>query len=414
MNQTHRLSRSVPDLGSDGCDVNNQSVIATDQAKRGSALRFVLSIGIVSLFADFTYEGGRSIVGPYLALLGGTPVIVGLVAGLGEFLGYAVRLAAGRYVDRHRGHWKLMGAGYTLNLLAVPALAVTPALWPASVMVFLERIGKGVRNPAKDALLSRAGRELGHGYAFGLHEFLDQLGAIIGPLVVAAAVVYSGYRLGFAVLIAPALLALLFLWRARGLEPEPATEHQTIEPIRFGWRYYLYLAFAVVTVLGFSHFILVSYHLALTHRIMPALIPVLFAVAMASDGLASVVVGRFFDWYGLKVLYALPLLTLPSLPLLFLTVTPLWIWIGAVLWGAALGVQESTVRAAVATLTPEALRGTAYGLFDTVFGASWFVGSVILGALYGLGPIWLVIAAIILQLAALPLLAMLNYRHTAT
>jgi MFS family permease len=379
---------------------------------RNRALRFVVSIGVVSLFADLTYEGGRSIMGPYLAMLGATPVMVGLVAGLGEFLGYAVRLASGRFVDRHRAHWTVMGAGYTLNLLSVPALAITPALWPASFMIFLERIGKGVRNPAKDALLSRAGRELGHGYAFGLHEFLDQLGALIGPLVVAGAVAWSGYRLGFAILVVPALIALFFLWRARGLEPDAAPVKQTAQ-LRFDRRYYHYLAFAAVTVLGFSHFMLVSFHLALTHRLAPALIPVLFAVAMATDGVAALVCGRIFDRYGLRVLYALPLLTLPTLPLLFLTVNPLWIWIGAVLWGAALGVQESTVKAGVAALTPEARRATAYGLFDIVFGASWFVGSLLLGALYGLGAVWLVTAAVILQLAALPLLATLRPERAA-
>lgn len=389
------------------------TAVGTDEARR-QALRFVISIGIVSLFADFVYEGGRSIVGPYLALLGGTPVIVGLVAGLGEFLGYAVRLASGRFVDRTHRNWQVMGAGYTINLLAVPALALVPVLWPANALVFLERIGKGLRNPAKDALLSRAGRELGHGHAFGLHELLDQIGAIIGPLVVAGALTSSGhwlgltgYRLGFAILIVPAMLALFFLWHARGLEPL-AAESRPWKRARFDRRYYLYLAFAVVTVMGFSHFILVSYHLALTQRLTAALIPVLFAVAMAADGLAAIVTGHFYDRYGLKVLYALPLLTLPTLPLLFLSVHPLWIWIGAVLWGAALGVQESTMRAGVATLTPEALRGTAYGLFDAVFGSGWFVGSVILGALYALGPVWLVAAAMLLQVATLPLLALVT------
>lgn len=398
----------------------NQNAGVTQSDTRTRALRFVLGIGIVSMFADFTYEGGRGIVGPYLAVLGAGPVFVGVVAGLGEFLGYAVRLLSGRFVDRTRRNWQVMGAGYTLNLLAVPALALAPLAWIAGLLVFLERIGKGLRNPAKDALLSRAGRELGHGYAFGLHEFLDQLGAVAGPLLVAGVIALSarhgltsptaGYRVAFAVLVIPALLALFFLWRARGLEPEAAPAPTAPVPAKFDARYYLYMAFAVVSVLGFSHFILVAYHLQLTQRLTPALIPVLFGVAMGADALAAVVAGRFYDRVGLKVLYALPLLTLPTLPLLFLNAHPLWIWIGAVLWGAALGVQESTVRAGVATLTPENLRGTAYGLFDTVFGAAWFVGSVMLGALYAVSPLWLVVAAVLLQLAALPLLAILNFR----
>lgn len=380
---------------------------------RRRALRFVVSIGIVSLFADFTYEGGRSIMGPYLAALGGTPILVGLVAGLGEFLGYAIRLATGWYVDKRRGHWKIMGAGYALNVLAVPALALTSALGPASVMIALERIGKGARSPAKNALLSRAGRELGHGYAFGLHEFLDQLGALIGPLVVAAAVLVSGYRLGFAVLLVPALIALVFLWRARGLEPDAAPAKAGVA-LHLGRRYYQYLIFVSVVVLGFVHFMLVSYHFAVAQRLIPALIPVLFAVAMVAGGLAAVVAGRLFDRYGFKTLYALPFLMLPTAPLLFLGASAVWIWVGAVFWGAALGVLESVVRAGVAVLTPEALRGTAYGLFDAAFGASWFAGSLILGALYAVSLRWMVIVAVALQLAALPLLLVLNRRRSGT
>lgn len=396
--------------------MNDRDAIASGGVRRSKALRFVLGIGIVSLFADFTYEGGRSIAGPYLAVLGAGPVLVGVVAGLGEFLGYAVRLLAGRFVDRHRGHWQVIGAGYTLNMLAVPALALAPVTWLAGILIFLERIGKGIRNPAKDALLSRAGRELGHGFAFGLHEFLDQLGAVAGPLLVAGVIAFAAtrgltepataYRMAFAVLLIPAVLALVFLWRARGLEPEVTPVRPGEARAQFDARYYLYMAFAVINVLGFSHFILVAYHLQVTHRLVPALIPVLFGVAMATDAVASIVVGRFFDRHGLKVLYALPLLTLPSLPLLFLAARPLWIWIGAGLWGAALGVQESTVRAGVATLTPEHLRGTAYGLFDAVFGTAWFVGSVLLGVLYALGPGWLVWVAVLLQVLALPLLAL--------
>jgi MFS family permease len=382
---------------------------------RGSALRFVISIGIVSLFADMTYEGGRSIIGPYLAVLGASSIFAGLVAGLGEFLGYAVRLFSGRFVDRTHRNWQVMGVGYTLNMLSVPALALAPFTWLAGLFVFLERIGKGIRNPAKDALLSRAGRELGQGYAFGLHEFLDQLGAVSGPLLVAAVIALSmhfgiaspalGYRAAFAVLLIPALLALLFLWRARGIEPDSVAIRVT--RTSFDARYYRYMAFSVVTVMGFAHFILVAFHLQLTHRLSPALIPVLFGLAMGTDAIGSIVAGRFFDRYGLKVLYVLPVITLPTLPLLFLSVQPVWIWVGAALWGLALGIQESTVRAGVATLTPDALRGTAYGLFDTAFGAAWLVGSVLLGALYAIGVQWLVIVAVLLQLASLPLLASL-------
>ena len=375
----------------------------TDSSKQ-KALRFVVGLGLVSLFADFTYEGGRSILGPYLAILGASSLFVGVVGGLGEFLGYLMRLFSGRFVDRTHRHWQVMAAGYAVNLLSVPLLALAGNPWFAGLLVFSERLGKGARVPPRDALLSRAGRELGHGFAFGLHEALDKTGAVLGPLLVAAAVAWSGYRLGFAVLAVPAFLALLFLLRARGIEPEPAHKQAVAGDAHFDARYYLYLAFSVVSVFGFAQYILVAYHLEVTHRLAPALIPVLYGLAMGVDAIAALLGGRVFDRYGLKVLIALPLLSLPAVPLLFLSSAPAGIWLGAVLWGAALGVQQSTVRAGVATLTPEHKRGTAYGIFDSAFGLALLLGSMLLGALYGRSATWLVTVAVAFQLAALPLL----------
>jgi len=368
------------------------------------ALRFVISLGIVSLFADFTYEGGRSIIGPFLASLGASALFAGSVAGVGEFLGYAIRLFSGRLVDRTHRHWAVMIAGYTVNMLAVPLLALAPSAGIAGLLVFTERLGKGARAPARDALLSHAGHELGHGKAFGLHEFLDQLGAVLGPLLVSGAVAYSGYRLGFGVLIVPAILALLFLWRARGIDAGESTRSSATDGKRLDPRYYLYLGFSVISVLGFSHFILVGYHLGYTHSMPPAHIPLLFAVAMGVDALAALATGWLYDRHGLKVLVALPLLTVPAMALLFLAPSPGLVWLGAALWGAALGVQESTMRAGVATLTPAALRGTAFGIFDAAFGSAWLLGSSLLGWLYRASPQALVIAAVLFQVAAIPLL----------
>lgn len=367
------------------------------------ALRFVISLGIVSLFADFTYEGGRSIVGPFLASLGASAFFAGAVAGVGEFLGYAIRLFSGRFVDRTHKDWLILSIGYVVNLASVPLMALAPNTAVAGLLVFSERLGKGVRAPARDALLAKAGSELGHGKAFGLHEFLDQLGAVLGPLVVSAAVAYSGYRLGFGVLIVPALLAWFFLWRARGLGNAESRKGKG-DGTKFDRRYYLYLAFSVVTVLGFAHNILYAYHLQFTHRLSPAAIPLLFALTMGVDAFAALGFGWLYDKYGLKVLLALPLFTVPATPLLFLSPSPGLIWLGGALWGAAMGLQDATMRSGVATLTPESVRGTAYGIFDAVFGTAWLIGSLLLGWLYGISPQVLVIVAVVFQVLALPLL----------
>lgn len=372
---------------------------------RALAWRFVVGIGIVSLFADFTYEGGRSIVGPYLGLLGATPLLVGVVAGVGEFLGYGLRLLSGGFVDRRGHHWTVVIAGYAINLLAVPALALAGSVAPAGGLVFAERLGKGLRTPARDALLASASSELGRGRAFGLHELLDQVGALIGPLAVAAAVALDGYRLGFGILLAPAVAALLVLLRARGLEPVgDRAQAAGLDARGFTRLYWRYLAFAAVSVAGFAHFALVAYRFGADGVLPPAAIPLAFALAMGVDAGAAYLVGHLYDRHGLRVVAALPLLTLPTAPLLFLPHAVWLLLVGAALWGAALGLQESLMRAAVADLSPPERRGTAYGLFDAAFGAAWMVGSLAMGGLFELGAAYLVAFSLALELASLVLL----------
>ncbi|MCL6527904.1 MAG: MFS transporter [Thermaceae bacterium] len=373
------------------------------------AVRFVVGIGLVSLCADFTYEGGRSISGPFLGLLGAGPLLVGAVAGVGEFLGYLVRLFSGNYVDRTGKHWTLMYLGYTVNLLSVPALALAGNAAAASVLVFTERLGKGLRTPARDALLSQAGKEVGHGKVFGLHELLDQMGAFLGPLLVALLVAQGGYRLGFAGLLVPALLALMFLRRAQGLE-QAQPLGRSGDWRRFPRIYYAYLVFAALNVAGFAHFQLVAYHLGITHQVAEAVIPLLFALSMGADALTAYAVGHLYDRYGLRMLWVLPLLSLPATPLFFLgSGLPLLV-LAALLWGAAMGLQESLMRSAVATLTPESQRGTAYGLFDTAYGTAWMLGSLAMGWLYGIGPRFLVGFAVLFQLISVVFLVRLTAR----
>ncbi|MBO1437989.1 MFS transporter [Meiothermus sp. CFH 77666] len=374
-----------------------------------TAWRLVVGLGLVSLFADFTYEGGRSISGPFLAVLGAGPLLVGAVAGVGEFLGYLVRLFAGRWVDRSGQPWRLMYLGYALNLLSIPALALAPSAWGAALLLFLERLGKGLRTPARDALLSHAGDHLGQGKVFGLHELLDQSGAFLGPLLVALLVSLGGYRLGFAGLLVPALLALVFLLSARRLDgvarPSAPQDWESLPRA-----YYAYLLFAMLTVAGFAHFQLVAYHLEATRAVPAATIPLLFALAMGADALVAYGVGHLFDRLGLRLLWGVPVLSLAVAPLFFLGQGLGVLVLAALLWGSALGLQESLMRTAVAVLSPQARRGSAYGLFDTAFGGAWMLGSLAMGFFYSLAPRHLVAFAVLLQIAA----ALFLWRFYAT
>ena len=185
------------------------------------AFRFVLMLGMVSLFGDMTYEGARSISGPYLGLLGASGAVVGITSGLGEFIGYGLRLISGRLSDRTRRYWAFTILGYAINLLAVPALALTGSWQLAAVLLVTERIGKGIRKPAVDSMLSHAASRVGRGWGFGLHEAMDQIGAIAGPLIIAYVLASGGtYSHSFAILLIPAVAALVFLLIGRFQYPE--------------------------------------------------------------------------------------------------------------------------------------------------------------------------------------------------
>ena len=379
-----------------------------------SAIRFVALLGAVSLFADMTYEGAHSITGPFLSLLGAGAAAAGAVAGLGELAGYGLRLLSGHLADRTGRYWLITIAGYSLNLLAVPLLALAGRWEAAAFLIVLERLGKAVRTPARDAMLSHATLQLGRGWGFALHEAMDQIGALLGPLIVSL-VLYlrsGAYRESFAVLLLPAAIALGLLFAARAQYPDPAAweppaeeekEKEKSANEKFPRSFWLYIAFSALSVGGFAHFQLISYHLKRQAVVPDAHIPILFAIAMGVDALFALVAGRLYDKTGLAFLLAVPVLTLPVSFLVFSN-TFFSVLAGMVLWGAVMGMQETVMRAAVAEMAPGGRRGFAYGVFNTAYGGSWFLGSLAMGALYGLSVRHIAFFSAALELACVPFL----------
>jgi MFS family permease len=388
-----------------------------------SAMTFVVLLSLVSLFADMTYEGGRSLTGQYLKLLGASATAVSVVAGAGELLGYGLRFFSGYVADRSGRYWSVAFVGYTLNLFAVPLLALT-GRWPSAAgLMFLERIGKGIRNPSRDAMLSHATQEMGRGWGFGLHEAMDSTGACLGPLFVAAVLAWStggaalaGYHTAFAVLAIPAALALGTLVVARFRFPRPADlESKTPKLSVHGFTagYWLYVVAAGLVGAGYADFQLVAYHLKAAAIAPDQVIPLLYALAMGTTGVAALAAGRLFDRVGPVVLPAVVAAGVLFAPLAFLGSLPVVI-LGIVLWGIGLAAQESVMAAALADLIPIARRAYGYGLFHTVFGVFWFAGSVLMGVLYDRSPLALVVFSVGVQLAALPLFALARARATRT
>jgi len=394
---------------------------SVDPSDKRLAWEIIIVFGVVSLVGDVIYEGARSVNGPYLKTLGASAALVGLIAGLGEFLGYATRLASGWFADRTKAYWLFTFVGYGL-LASVPLLALAGTWQIAAVFIVLERFGKAVRAPSKDTILSAATKRVGTGIGFGLHEAMDQLGALLGPLVFTAVFALgnqgsdlASYKAGYAWLWIPFGVLMLSVLYAFLRVPDP----ERLEPIvpqkteseKLSRTYWLYTAFSLVTTLGFVGWPILSYHYAATGVLPGAQIALFYAVAMGVDGITALIVGFAYD--RLKKRKASErggLVTLVIIPL-FSVLIPLFGFGGskaaaigaAIVWGVVMGTHETIMKSAIADITPMRKRGTGYGIFNTAYGFAVFVSSAVMGLLYDSSVVAVVVMAVAAEIAAIPL-----------
>ena len=392
---------------------------------RLSAWRFVVWFGVVALFADVVYEGARSITGPLLAHLGASALVVGVVTGVGETAALLLRLVSGPLADRTGRFWAWTLAGYALTVVSVPLLGLASVLWVAGALVIAERVGKAVRSPAKDTLLSHATSVTGRGRGFAVHEALDQVGALAGPLSVAAvlALTHDDYAPALLMLAVPGAIAMvLVVWlrvrvpdpvayevpSAPAVTPAPAEEPAELPvaeaaPSRLPRTFWLYATFAGITTAGFSTFGVLSFHLVTAGLMSAAAVPVLYAAVMVIDAVAAVATGWAYDRYGAGVLVVLPVVA-AVVPALAFSGTVSVAVAGALAWGTALGVQESTLRATVADLVGSGRRATAYGVLGAIIGVGAAAGGALAGGLYDVSVPLLVLVTVGLQGVALVVL----------
>ena len=383
---------------------------------------FVFAFGLVSLFADMVYEGARSIIGPYLATLGASATLVGLIAGAGELIGYGLRLGSAYFVSRSRHYWTWTIAGYALTVLSVPLIGASGGLIGAMLLYGGERLGKAVRSPAKDTLLSHASAATGRGKAFGIHQFMDQLGAVAGPLLLAAMLGWRplDYRFAFATLSVPGVVVLaLLLWlRARVPDPQAYESRAdaesaaksgspVVKPGASGRsalprRYWQFVAAVAMLSCGIASFPLLAFHAQTKHLLSDAAVPVLFAVAMLVDGVTGLLVGHAYDRRGPIVLLAVPIAACGA-ALAFAQSAAL-VWIGVAIWGMVNGILDSTVKAAVTSLVPSTSRALAFGWLSLVRGLGLLVAGGLLGVAYDHSiflTVVLIVGANVLALAGL-------------
>ncbi len=357
------------------------------------AIKVIVLLGFVSLFADITYEGARGIIGPFLFTLGASATVAGLASGLGEFVGYGLRLVSGYVADKTKWYWPIAILGYLINLIAVPALALAGNWEIAIALIIAERLGKAIRTPARDTILSLSSSKIGYGKAFGLHEALDQIGAIIGPLI-ASGVIYTtkSYNKAFLLLGIPAVLSLITLFATVVIYPKP--ENLKAERKRsnnqFNKILYVFVMFSILTVCGYPPFQIISFHLKKGQIISDAVIPVLFAIAMGIDALTALIIGSLFDKFKLKLILLIPLFSIPIPILAFLGNNLIAVAFSAVLWGIVMGFHETIMKSAVATISTSENRGSAFGIFHSSYGFAWLVGSITLGKLYEVSIFYLI------------------------
>lgn len=397
-------------------EASKDNVLPPGNRGMSRAIRFVILLGFVSLFADVTYEGARSVAGPYLGTLGASAFVVSMVAGLGELAGYSLRLVSGRFSDKTRLYWGTTIVGYFVNLLSVPALALTRS-WPsAATLLITERVGRAIRNPPRDAMLSHATHEIGRGWGFGLHEAMDQTGALLGPIIIAIVLAHQGgYRNGFAFLLIPAVVSLILVLAARSQFPNPRdleTKFAHVQATGITRRFWIYAVGAGLIAAGYADFPLIAFHFAQSSVFHPAAIPLAYALAMGVSAIAALAFGKLFDRFGLVSSVIGIAAAAAFAPLVFLGGFGMAL-LGMALWGIGLGVQESALRAYLGQIVPADRRASAYGMFDTVFGVFWAAGSAVMGILYSRSIAALVAFSIIAQLTAVPVLLSAADLHPA-
>lgn len=380
------------------------------------AMVFIILFGIVSLFSDMTHEGASSIRGVYLSLLGASAGTIGFVSGLGELVGYSMRIVFGRITDKTKKYWPMVTAGYIIDIAAVPALALVGRhgwIW-ACMLLVVQKTGKAIKKPAKDTVMSFAASQEGIGKSFGIQELLDQIGAFAGPVLLylvmlmkTTGTTFEVYRTCFAVLAVPGAITLIFLIFTRRKFPEPEKfepEPEKYVPFKMKKEFIFYIAGISVFAFGFIDYSIVIMHVSKSYTgiVSGDAIPLFYAAAMLVDAVSALVFGILYDKYGVKVLALASAVTAPFPILLFsLNSLPVLI-LGIALWGIGMGAQESIMKAAVTTMIPKSGRATGYGIFECSFGIFWFLGSWLLGALYDISIAAMIAVSVSAQLASIP------------
>lgn len=391
-----------------------------------NAMIFIILFGIVSLFSDMTHEGASSIRGAYLALLGASAGTIGFVSGLGELVGYSMRYVFGKITDKTHKYWSMTIFGYILDIIAVPALAlVSEDGWVmACALLIIQRMGKAIKKPAKDTIMSFAASQEGAGKSFGIQELLDQIGAFLGPVLLylvmlskTSGTTFEIYRTSFAFLAIPGAITIIMLFVTKHKFPNPEhfePEPKEYVPFKMKKSFIYYIVGISLFSFGFIDYSLIIMHVSKNFTsiasglyetssiINSETVPLLYAGAMLIDAIAALFFGYMYDKKGVRALVISTIISAPFSLFVFGFNSVPAVLFGIGLWGVGMGAQESILKAAVTSVVPKTSRATGYGIFEMSFGIFWFLGSWLLGVLYDVSIPLMIGISIISQLLAIP------------
>jgi MFS family permease len=408
--------------------LKGETIMGKNKRKKlSNAMAFIVLFGIVSLFSDMTHEGASSIRGAYLSLLGASAGTIGFVSGLGELVGYSMRYVFGKLTDKTKHYWAMTISGYVLDVLAVPALALVGEHgWiMACALLIIQRMGKAIKKPAKDTIMSFAASQEGVGKSFGIQEVLDQIGAFLGPVLLYVVMLFKTdgstfqiYSTCFGYLAIPGAVTITLLLITKRKFPNPENfepEPKEYIPFTMKKEFVLYIVGISLFAFGFVDYSLIIMHVSRTYVDMASglaqtssivntgTLPLLYAGAMLVDAVSALFFGLLYDKSGVKALIWSTVISAPFAVFVFGFHSIPMLIIGVGLWGIGMGAQESILKAAVTSMVPKASRATGYGVFECSFGIFWFLGSWLLGVLYDVSVPAMIAVSVVTQAAAIPL-----------
>ena len=371
----------------------------------------IMFMGVVSMLGDIVYESGRGIAPDYLYFLGASAFLVGLTSGMGELVGYGMRLVSGPLADRSRAYWVFIFLGYGL-IISIPLMGFTNSMWLVMAFVIAERLGKALRSPSRDAVVSVVSKDIGSGKAFGLHEFIDQIGAVAGPAFLGLMMIWTvnNFSLSLQSLFPFYILMMAVLYLTyrgiRGTVEEIRIQSSTTEG-KLSKGFWMYSGAVLMNTVGLMPIALILYNGA---KILESggqlwLVPFLYVVVQLVDAPMALVSGYIYDKIGIKFL-AVPF-SISILPIVFSSLVGLpGVVLACVSYGLVLGMQESIYRAAVTDIVPLGRRGSAYGFFNVMLGVGTFVSGAAFGYMLdtSVSPMLMLGFVVVAQITAIALL----------